>query len=250
MDYVFLFDVDGTLTVPRQPMTADFAEVFEGFCERNPVFLVSGSDLPKIREQVPERIMEKVTGSFVCSAAEFWVDDHLVYRAEHAFPAALTTALEHMVDSSPYPIRCGNHIEFRTGMINMSVVGRNATPDQRKAYHRWDRSNGERDRFLALLGESFPQYEVSAGGEISIDIVPRGWNKSRAMVEVKQRYPECAIAFFGDRMGPGGNDRPLAEALRLDAPRHQIVEVRDYQETLAHLVRFDRAVARGRQLAG
>ena len=32
---IYLFDIDGTLTPARQPMTEDFAEFFLDFCKEN-----------------------------------------------------------------------------------------------------------------------------------------------------------------------------------------------------------------------
>ncbi len=58
MKRAFLFDVDGTLTDPRQSMEDDFESFFEQFCTREAVYLVSGSDLKKIQEQIPENILK------------------------------------------------------------------------------------------------------------------------------------------------------------------------------------------------
>ena len=57
MSNVFLFDVDGTLTLPRQRMTNDFADIFRTLVRSQPVYLVSGSDLEKLKEQVPADIL-------------------------------------------------------------------------------------------------------------------------------------------------------------------------------------------------
>ena len=54
---VFLFDVDGTLTPPRQPMGDAFAYSFRHLVKDELVYIVSGSDIRKIREQVPEDIL-------------------------------------------------------------------------------------------------------------------------------------------------------------------------------------------------
>ena len=49
----FLFDIDGTLTEPRQLMDSEFANWFKDWVSEHDVYLVSGSDLPKIQEQIP-----------------------------------------------------------------------------------------------------------------------------------------------------------------------------------------------------
>ena len=52
MDKVFIFDVDGTLTPSRRKMTKDFEKFFSKWAEENTFYLVSGSDLEKMKEQV------------------------------------------------------------------------------------------------------------------------------------------------------------------------------------------------------
>ena len=56
---IFMFDVDGT-TPPRQKMTSKFENLFEKFVDQERVFLVSGSDIAKIRQQVPATVLSKV----------------------------------------------------------------------------------------------------------------------------------------------------------------------------------------------
>ena len=101
-------------------------------------------------------------------------------------------------------------------MLNFSVVGRNATLDQRAAYMEWDERKKERWSIaLTLLADKqeFGDIDVSVGGEISIDIYPRGKDKSQAVEKVRQLHG-LPIVFMGDRMGPNGNDYPAAKALK------------------------------------
>ena len=66
----FIFDVDGTLTDARQPMDAEFETFFKSWMQDKNVYLVSGSDLEKIEEQVPENILLKCKGIFSCMGNE------------------------------------------------------------------------------------------------------------------------------------------------------------------------------------
>jgi len=177
MKRIYLFDVDGTLTPPRAPMDEIFAQFFHEFTCANKVVLISGSDYKKIQEQVPQETLNKCDGVYGCSGAEYFEKDTLIYRKEHQFPKELMTLCETYIAESNYGLRCGNHIEERPGMLNISTVGREATSKQRKSYHAWDKINKERIAFVDLINQSFLPYEASAGGEISIDIVPAGWNK-------------------------------------------------------------------------
>ena len=54
MNKIYIFDVDGTLTPSRQKMTEEFKNFFLSWSEKNFFFLVSGSDLPKLQEQIDD----------------------------------------------------------------------------------------------------------------------------------------------------------------------------------------------------
>ena len=210
---IFLFDVDGTLTPPRLPMTEDMISVFGEVVNTARVFLASGSDLNKIQEQIPPQILDKCRGVFSCSANQFHIRGELQYENQFIPDEKLIEQLEKLIEDSPYSIRTGNHIEYRPGMINFSIVGRNATVAERKAYYKWDEKNQERKRMAALLVTSIPGLDVKIGGQISIDIYPSGYDKSQAVDYLKRSYPDEPIFFFGDRTDQHGNDYSAAQAL-------------------------------------
>lgn len=228
---IYLFDVDGTLTPARQKIASDFAVFFERFVKDHPVYLISGSDMPKVQAQLPASILDACEGVLVCSGAEFWLDGVCAEKRDHVFPKAMIEHVQVAIDQSPYPVRAGNHIEPRTGMINVSILGRNATPEQRRAYFEWDKTAGERLALAEQLSAAFPDYEITIGGQISIDVVPKGLNKSIAKEVVLARHAGAALCFYGDRMDVGGNDKPLADALIAAGPPHRAMAIDGYEET-------------------
>lgn len=59
-----LFDVDGTLTAPREEATKVMKDYLMALKERVVVGIVGGSDLPKQKEQMGENIVDEVDYSF------------------------------------------------------------------------------------------------------------------------------------------------------------------------------------------
>ena len=216
MKKVFLFDIDGTLTPPRQKIDKDFAGFFLQFARDHIVYLTTGSDYDKALEQVGEEIIAACCGVFTCCGNEFWEADKLVYERSYYPSPSLVSFLNNCLNESDYPTQTGNHIEYRKGMINFSVVGRNATLQERKAYHLWDSEAGEREAIanrILMESEKFGDVDVSIGGEISMDIYPRGRDKSQSVATVRQLH-SLPIVFMGDKLGENGNDLPAAKALR------------------------------------
>ncbi|MCB1456846.1 MAG: HAD-IIB family hydrolase [Nitratireductor sp.] len=235
MQHVLVFDVDGTLTASRCAMDAGFADYFRQLVAAYPVYLVTGSDWGKLCEQVPADIREAVAGIFCCSGNELWYRGKPVFAMSHSFPDELSLVAMKLVGQSRFPLRTGRHVEARTGTLNVSVVGRNASIAERRSYVRHDQRNREREGMIAAIEASFPDYEAHRGGEISIDISPRGWNKGRVAKEIVSRHPGAQISFFGDRISDRGNDAPLARALRQIGGQHHVQEVREPSETFAIL---------------
>ena len=52
MDKIYIFDVDGTLTPSRLPMTKEFQKFFKKWIKNNKFYLVTGSDISKLQEQM------------------------------------------------------------------------------------------------------------------------------------------------------------------------------------------------------
>lgn len=213
MDKVFVFDVDGTLTPARQRMKDRFTEFFQRFCEINKTYLVTGSDHEKVLEQVPEHILALVEGVFTCSGNQLWEGGELIYNNGFDAPPALFDFLNRCLTKTSYGVKAGNHIEVRPGTINFSVVGRDCTSQERKAYFVWDKMTGERKMIRNELKSAFPDIDCVIGGEISVDIYPVGCDKSQSILFIKNQYPNHSIMFYGDKLYPGGNDYPVCSVI-------------------------------------
>ena len=131
MKRIYIFDMDGTLTPSRREMTPGFEEFFSQWAKENTFFLVSGSDLEKIKEQVPQYILDFSEGVFTCGGNQLWLNNKLSYNHEFKPSEDLISFLKEKMKNSKYPLRAGNHIEDRGSMLNFSIVGRDCSLDER-----------------------------------------------------------------------------------------------------------------------
>jgi phosphomannomutase len=220
MDKIFIFDVDGTLTPSRLPMTKEFQDFFSIWSQLNKFYLVTGSDLPKLQEQMcffdieAERI-------FTCCGNQMWIPNpsvpqdsaELLYDNKFKVPKKLKKLLGTILSNSQYPYRYGNHIENRGSMVNFSIVGRDCTQEQREEYFKYDNEKGERKIIAQAVREKFPELDAVIGGQISIDIYPKGNDKSQVLEHIEKLHPTGKIIFIGDGIENGGNDYPLAHSM-------------------------------------
>ena len=227
MNNKFIFDVDGTLTPSRGIIDLEFKMFFNKFCLENEVYLVTGSDKAKTVEQISESTYNLCKRVYQCSGSDVWDAETNILQSEWTLPDLARTFLISCEYESDFSIRTGNHIEERPGMVNFSVVGRNATPEQRAAYVDFEAWNGERRKIADAFNTMFPDLQATVGGETGIDIAPRGADKSQILRDFKE---DDTIHFYGDAMFEGGNDKPLAYALQ----QYQLGfshQVRDWEHT-------------------
>jgi phosphomannomutase len=213
MKTIYIFDMDGTLTPSRREMTPDFEEFYSTWAKHHTFFLVSGSNLEKIKEQVPQYILDLSEGVFTCGGNQLWLDGKLSYNHEFKPEEDLINFLKEKLSNSPYPVRAGNHIEDRGSMLNFSIVGRDCSLEERLEYFKYDVQSNERSIISDEIIDKWNNLDAVIGGQISIDITPKGMNKSQVLSEVKKFYSDDRYIFIGDRTMEGGNDYPLAKIM-------------------------------------
>ena len=225
----FIFDVDGTLTPSRGKIDPKFKEYFNEFCRSNQVFLVTGSDKPKTVEQIGEDTYNLCHTVYNCNGNDVWQSKKHIHTNKFILPSHAHEFLSEKLCASNFMIRTGNHFEHRPGMVNFSVVGRNATQEQRAEYVKYDTERNERNSIAKLFNELFPGFEAKVGGETGIDIASKGSDKSQI---VKDFGKKDVLWFFGDRMDEDGNDFPLAQVV------HHSRQVTGWKCTMEYLQIF------------
>lgn len=211
----YVFDVDGTLTPSRQKILPSMEKVFLEFIDEFKVYLVTGSDYVKTVEQLGTEIVEKVEKVYNCSGSDVWQNGKNIKKSDWKISSEINMWLDDTLLDSKYPVRTGNHFEERPGLVNFSIVGRNANMEQRKDYVKYDKETNERDTIVKEFNNVFCNVTSSAGGETGIDIHPIGKDKSQIMSDF---VDEDTIHFFGDRMDKEGNDYSLS--LKADKNYH------------------------------
>ncbi|XP_013188226.1 phosphomannomutase [Amyelois transitella] len=215
---LYLFDVDGTLTKPRQIITEPLKKfLLDEVKPRASVGLVSGSDYAKIVEQMGG---ESVASQFDYVFCENGV---VQYRAgelrssesilsclgEQMLQKVINFALRYM-SMLELPAKRGNFVEFRSSMINLCPVGRSCNQAEREQFSVFDKEHKIREQFVAALVSEFKDTPLTfaLGGQISVDVFPTGWDKTYCLRHVVDENFE-EIHFFGDKTEAGGNDHEI-----------------------------------------
>jgi phosphomannomutase len=211
---IYLFDIDGTLTNPRQKMSSDHTLALLSWITNKNVYLVTGSDYPKVKEQLPDSIVRKCNGIFCSMGNQFIQNNKIIYEKKWKPTQSLEDDLNFLYKSSEFPHKGKTIIEPRVGMINFSIVGREASQKERDIYSRWDTVMKERKAIVKILSNKYTNLDFKIGGQISIDIQPKGKNKSQASKWLRKKFKGCELYFFGDKCSESGNDYDIVKDIQ------------------------------------
>nr|CAG4650404.1 EOG090X0BFR [Sida crystallina] len=242
-EVICLFDVDGTLTAPRQRITQEMEDfMLKTVNKKATVGLVGGSDLKKIAEQMGGMdVINKYDYVFAENGLVAYKYGHLIgkmniqeHMGEEKLQKFINYALGYMSQLT-LPCKRGTFIEFRSGLINVCPVGRSCTQAERDQFAEYDKEHNIRGKFVQSLRSQFPDLGLafSIGGQISIDVFPEGWDKTYALRYVeKDNFQE--IHFFGDKTASGGNDHEIFEDSRTIG--HTVQDPEDTVQQLTSLL--------------
>jgi hydroxymethylpyrimidine pyrophosphatase-like HAD family hydrolase len=271
MTLAIVFDIDNTLTPPREALDREMAERLGAL--EPPFALAAGSDLALLMSQFFEPLhaygYRGEFDAFICNGASRYrcrSADRLVVAPVDEFSlsahlgaerfAALTDLLEGLWSDERFALPeripvVGPRIIDRQAMINVAPSGRERgalSPEARTSrdeFVAFDARSGYRQRLMpvlrAALDERLPGNDLllTLGGQTSFDLVVRGRDKSFA---VRSLLDEGAsrVVYVGDALFPGGNDAAVSEfAATLPPPSPvEVIQVADHHETARLMERW------------
>ena len=236
-DNIVLFDMDGTLTPPRQAFDLSLLPALRELSSVATIGIVSGSDYDYILEQMNYlvRKSELVYNLHLlpCNGTKWYqppVDHVSSYELTHeinmidalgqkVYKKLVTVLLELqcMIAESNLNIPLtGEFIQYRGSMINWCPIGRSANLQDREKFIKIDRKTNLRFEYLKRLERNLVLHgydkhvTCSMGGDTSFDIYPNGWDKTYAL----QHFQDQTVWFVGDRCEENGNDKTIYDALQ------------------------------------
>ena len=232
---LFLFDIDGTLTIPRLKINDKMANLLKEIHNLGNYELgfVGGSDLSKQEEQLGKEIMNLFTWKFSENGLMAYHKDELINLinliseiGENDYQDLINACL-HVLSKTKLTVKRGNFIEMRNGMINISPIGRSCNQLEREQFYKLDNICQIRKQMIQQIKSLVPHLKLtySIGGQISIDIFPDGWDKTYCLQFLEGKYD--IIYFFGDKTEKGGNDYEIY----MD-PRVKSFSVTSYEDTI------------------
>jgi len=233
MSKIVLFDMDGTLTLPRKKIQHDMIRALRDLSSSVKIGIVTGSDFEYVMQQCGD--MFDMSGIpvdrvdiFPCNGTKHYawknnnfekvVDQDMIKEVgQEKYQLILQTILSFQLlitlkYNLPYT---GTFFHYRGSMLNWCPIGRSADTKARNAWIECDKENKIRAHYLkelkGVLNKKNINLQVALGGSTSFDICPLGWDKTFVINHLSE-YRE--IIFIGDAVEEGQNDHSLYQLLK------------------------------------
>ena len=164
---IALFDVDGTLTPARKSMLPSMIECLEKVRAKGiTVAVVSGSDFKKIKEQLGDQVINDMAHSFFENGCVYLQKGEVFKETsirnelgEDNLKRLINFCLRYIADLD-IPIKRGTFVEYRTGLINVSPIGRDCSYEERTEFFKYDAEANIRTDMVKALKEEFKDLDL------------------------------------------------------------------------------------------
>ncbi|MGA9767547.1 MAG: hypothetical protein WBV94_00790 [Blastocatellia bacterium] len=241
MKTVLLFDIDNTLTPPRQPLQQSMVEILKRLVV--PFHVAAGSHIELLRDQFFEPLYEfgfrKQFDAFISNGG---IHYHCDYSKEMSLDLVSAFDIRDHLGNANYDLLIGvlekarqmpefhlppsfevmgETITYRGSMINFVPIGRIegdsiAYRQSRDNFVVLDRATGYRSKMMDHLRQELSfliesrQLTISLGGQTSFDLNIATKDKANAVWTLLNHGVE-RVVFLGDALFEGGNDAPIRE---------------------------------------
>lgn len=244
-EILLLFDVDNTLTKPRDIIENDFEEfLYKKIKPLATLGIVTGANIEKMYEQLRgQKILNEFDYIFpengivhIENGVEVQKSSFNEKLGEEILKSFINFVLRYIADLE-LPFKRGTFIEYRNGMMNISPTGRQCSREEREIFHEYDKEHKVRTKMIEALKKEFHDVNLTyaIGGMISFDVYPTGWDKSYCLTRIsRDKFKE--IHFFGDQTEPGGNDYEIYNHESIIG--HRVSSFKDTQKILSEMFRL------------
>ena len=209
---LFAFDLDGTLTQHKTPLSAENRAVLERLSDKGLLCMVGAGMCRRIFEQMGHFPID-IIGNYGMQTAIYnsalkdieIIEDNNVPADRESIERRVTELRERC----GYTDFKGDNVECHSsGCITFPLLGTEAEQSDKLAF---DPDRKKRRAFYGEVKKLFPEYTVFVGGSSSFDMAPKPYNKYYALNAYcnERGIAHDAVIFACDDYGEGGNDESV-----------------------------------------
>lgn len=210
---VIAFDLDGTLTQHKSPLSPENRAILEKLATKYKLLMAGAGQCYRIFNQM-EQFPIDIIGNYGMQYAEYNPEtkDLNVIRNDSLTacdPAVIEERVNALRKEYGFTEYKGNNVEFHpSGCITFPILGTKADLADKLSF---DPDRSKRRKIYDRVVADFPEYVVFVGGSSSFDMAPKPYDKFYALDRYCKEHGlrHDQVVYAGDDYGPGGNDESV-----------------------------------------
>lgn len=206
------FDLDGTLTQHKTPLSVENRAVLDRLAEKYSLVMVGAGQCMRIFNQMNQYPID-VIGNYGLQYAKYNPESkNLDIVRDLTFPCdreSVDERVSALRQKYGFTAFAGKSVEFHpSGCVTFAILGTEAKTEDKLAF---DPDRSRRREIYDEVCEVFSDYIVFVGGSSSFDMAPSPYNKYYALdLYCKEKgFSHDEVVFVGDDYGRGGNDESV-----------------------------------------
>lgn len=209
---VVAFDLDGTLTQHKQPLTPENKAALDALGKKYKLLMVGAGQARRIFDQLGHYPID-ILGNYGLQYAEYnaetndiEIKKNLTFDCDRESIEKRVTMLREKYGFTEFR---GDNVEFHpSGCVTFPILGTKAFQEDKLAF---DPDRSKRRAIYDDVVNTFSDYVVFVGGSSSFDMAPKPYDKFHALDEYckEHGYTHENVVFVGDDYGMGGNDESV-----------------------------------------
>ncbi len=230
------FDLDGTLTQHKTPLSREYRDVLFRLKEKYMLVMVGAGQTQRIFEQL-ERFPIDIIGNYGMQYAEYNANTgnlEIVYDIqEECDRGDCEKKVTFLREKYGFTNFSGDNVEYHpSGCVTFPLLGTKANQNEKLTF---DPDRSKRRAFYSEVVSLFDKYNVFVGGSSSFDMAPVPYNKYYALDKYckEKGVSHDEVVFVGDDYGIGGNDESVYKS---DFGFIKIDDYREFKDKINHLL--------------
>lgn len=206
------FDLDGTLTQHKTPLSEEHAQVLRKLSEKYKLLMVGAGMCHRIFAQM-NRFPIDIIGNYGMQRAVYNDEIKDIEIVENNFVPNNKDSIEKRVtamrEKYGFTEFVGDNVEYHSsGCITFPILGTKADINDKLAF---DPDRCKRRKIYEDVKATFPEFNVFVGGSSSFDMSPAPYNKYYALDKYckENGILHSEVVYVGDDYGQGGNDESV-----------------------------------------
>ena len=212
MKKLIAFDLDGTITQPKSPLTEKNRLVLDALTARYKLLMVSARQCLRVFNQLGQYPID-ILGNY---GMQYGVYDHeaknlriLRNDSVSCDRESVRARIDMLRSEFGFSEYKGDSVLYHpSGCVTFPIIGTEADLADKLSF---DPDRSKRRKIYDRVASVFSEYVVFVGGTSSFDMAPKPFNKYYALdLWCRENgYAHSEVVFVGDDYGEGGNDESV-----------------------------------------